>query len=181
MSNSNIYKNQKIRGLKRKLEIVNSLGGGCSICKYDKNLSALEFHHLNPNKKSFKLDLRKLANTEINLITEELKKCILVCSNCHREIHNVGLNKENYLTFLESDKLSFSNPKVIKQTKCLNCNNTFKKSRGKKFCSNECYYNDKKYPTKEKVLELYKVLKSWDKVANNFNLTRKIIQNIRKK
>lgn len=181
MINRNIYKNQKIRGLKRKLEIVNSLGGGCSICKYDKNLSALEFHHVNPNEKGFELDLRKLANTNLTLIKEELKKCILVCSNCHREIHNVGLNKENYNTFLATKKLSFSNPKFIKQSQCLNCGTNFNKIKGKKFCSNECFYKDKKYPTKEKVLELYEVLKSWDKVANSFNLTRKIIQNIRKK
>lgn len=53
----------------------------------------------------------------------------------------------------------------------------------KKYCSKEC--RDKaegrdKYPSKEEVNNKYQELKSWQKVADFYKLTRKIISNIRK-
>lgn len=38
---------------RKKQRLVNSLGGKCCICGYDRCLSALEFHHTDPNKKDF--------------------------------------------------------------------------------------------------------------------------------
>jgi hypothetical protein len=60
------------------------------MCSYDRNFSALEFHHTEPNAEEFQLDLRSLSNRSWARILEEAKKCILVCSNCHKEIHNPG-------------------------------------------------------------------------------------------
>lgn len=82
------YKAQQDRGLQRKLQIVNEFGGKCSICGYKKNLSALTFHHQDPSKKEFKLDIRSLSNRKFSAISDELKKCILLCHNCHSEIHH---------------------------------------------------------------------------------------------
>jgi hypothetical protein len=50
----------------------------------------LEFHHLNPKKKRFSLDLRSLSNRRWEEIVEEVSRCILLCSNCHAEEHNPG-------------------------------------------------------------------------------------------
>ncbi len=62
------------------------LGGSCKICSYNKCVAALEFHHLDPLKKDFGIgdsgNTRSWEKTKI-----ELDKCILVCANCHREIH----------------------------------------------------------------------------------------------
>lgn len=52
-NNPNNYENQKLRGLKRKYEYVVKRGGKCEHCGYDKNLSALEFHHRNPEEKEY--------------------------------------------------------------------------------------------------------------------------------
>jgi len=82
------YQAQQDRGLQRKLQIVKELGGKCSICNYNKNLSALTFHHQNPKRKDFKLDIRSLSNRKFSKIQNELQKCILVCHNCHSEIHH---------------------------------------------------------------------------------------------
>lgn len=79
---------QSFKGLKRKLEIFETRGSGCKICGYNKNLAALEFHHLDPKKKSFILDMRNLANRSEDLIKKELTKCNMICANCHAEIHN---------------------------------------------------------------------------------------------
>ena len=43
----------------------------------------------------------------------------------------------------------------------------------------ECKYKSKNYPSIEEVNEQYEILHSWEKVANHFNLTRRIIQGIR--
>lgn len=88
------YQAQQMRGLKRKLSLVKNLGSKCSICGYNKNISALTFHHLDPKKKSFQLDLRSLSNRKQTFIDIEITKCILVCSNCHAELHYPQHNLE---------------------------------------------------------------------------------------
>lgn len=82
------YKSQQQRGVQRKIDILRKLGGRCSICGYNRNMSALTFHHLNPDEKNFKLDIRSLSNRKQSRITAELRKCTLVCHNCHAELHN---------------------------------------------------------------------------------------------
>ena len=85
------YPAQKRRGLTRKLQLVKTLGGRCSICGYDQNISALTFHHTDPNKE-FKLDMRSLSNRTLKAVLTEVEKCILVCQNCHAELHNPHLD-----------------------------------------------------------------------------------------
>lgn len=59
---------------------------GCSICGYSKCMAALEFHHINPSEKSFAIS-KAHSGYSLDEILKELEKCILVCSNCHKEIH----------------------------------------------------------------------------------------------
>ncbi len=61
-------------------------GGKCQCCGYNTCIEALEFHHLNPEEKDFILSDRNLV-TDWEQIKPEIDKCILVCSNCHKEIH----------------------------------------------------------------------------------------------
>ena len=61
-------------------------GGSCSMCGYSKCVAALEFHHLDPTQKEFGIGAN--GHTKAwDKIKDELDKCILVCANCHREIH----------------------------------------------------------------------------------------------
>lgn len=73
------------RQIKKKLKCVEYKGGKCCICDYNKYIGALEFHHLDPSKKDF--DIGSMQRNSFKRVEPELKKCILVCSNCHREIH----------------------------------------------------------------------------------------------
>ena len=57
---------------------------GCQICGYKKSLSALEFHHLHSKKGV----VSKMLGYSRSTLKDEIKKCILVCSNCHSEIHD---------------------------------------------------------------------------------------------
>lgn len=61
-------------------------GGKCEKCGYNKCTHALELHHINPKEKDFCLSDRNIK-LDWQAIKKELDKCILVCSNCHREIH----------------------------------------------------------------------------------------------
>lgn len=67
-----------------KIKLVEYKGGECEKCGYDKCMSALEFHHLDPNKKDFTISGKSWRYDRLKL---EVDKCILVCSNCHKEIH----------------------------------------------------------------------------------------------
>lgn len=61
-------------------------GGQCQICGYKKCVAALEFHHRTPGEKDFAIS--RCSTKAWETTRKELDKCILVCSNCHREIHS---------------------------------------------------------------------------------------------
>lgn len=69
-----------------KKQAVKLLGGKCSICGYNKCIDALEFHHKNPNEKEFKIGSGNTMSWKE--YKNEVSKCMLVCSNCHKEIHS---------------------------------------------------------------------------------------------
>ncbi len=76
----------------QKEKFVKYKGGKCAICGYNRCIKALDFHHLDPSKKESSLSQGRSRKFETSL--KELDKCILVCSNCHREIH-AGLHENN--------------------------------------------------------------------------------------
>ena len=65
-------------------KIKEARGGKCLRCGYNKCMQALEFHHLDPSQKEF-----TISNDHFRLqeAINESKKCILLCSNCHKEFH----------------------------------------------------------------------------------------------
>lgn len=70
-----------------KKQAVDFLGGKCVICGYNKCLRNLDFHHVNPLEKEITIS-HKINKIKFEKLKTELKKCILVCSNCHGEIHD---------------------------------------------------------------------------------------------
>lgn len=74
------------RKLENKAKAIKILGSVCSICKYDKCIDALEFHHSNPKEKD-KNVCRMLGSEWNEKLEIEIKKCKLLCANCHREYH----------------------------------------------------------------------------------------------
>lgn len=73
------------RRQKVKRTLIEEAGGACTRCGYDRCIDALCFHHLDPATKE-----RELSNWRYSLKRgrEEVKKCVLVCANCHAEIHS---------------------------------------------------------------------------------------------
>jgi len=96
------YIAQKNRAITRKLKLIKSYDSCCSICGYNKNLASLTFHHIKPGKK-FKLDARSLSNRTLESVLREIRKCTLVCQNCHTELHNPNLD----LAYLSSSRVLY--------------------------------------------------------------------------
>lgn len=67
-----------------KLRLIAFFGGKCKLCGYDRHEGALQFHHLDPTKKDFTIGGKSHSFARL---LEEAKKCILLCSNCHSEVH----------------------------------------------------------------------------------------------
>ena len=75
----------------RKNLIVKAIGGSCGLCGYKKSQRNLVFHHL--GNKVFSLTERSFQRCWEVLIPEIIK-CILVCHNCHGEIHDNLISQE---------------------------------------------------------------------------------------
>lgn len=69
---------------KVKKKLVEYKGGCCEKCGYDKSIGALQFHHINPSEKDFTISGKSYS---FERIKKEVDKCIMVCANCHIEIH----------------------------------------------------------------------------------------------
>lgn len=65
---------------------IEYLGGKCCLCGYHRCSAALDFHHQDERTKKFGLSQDGLTRSW-EKTRKELEKCILVCANCHREIH----------------------------------------------------------------------------------------------
>ena len=60
---------------------------GCSVCGYKRYAGSLDFHHV--GGKDFRIDAsRWWCNS--STFQKELARCILVCKNCHYELHQKG-------------------------------------------------------------------------------------------
>lgn len=70
-----------------KEQCVNYKGGKCVRCDYDRYIGSLEFHHKDSTEKDFEIS-RVKSKVFNESIKKELDKCDLLCSNCHKEVHN---------------------------------------------------------------------------------------------
>ena len=69
----------------RKIEFLQQykMEKGCSVCGYNEIPQALEFDHIDRSKKKF--GMNKAWKYKWSTIMEELEKCVVLCSNCHRK------------------------------------------------------------------------------------------------
>jgi hypothetical protein len=73
------------RRLDYKDAIIELVKSTCQICLYNRCTRNIAFHHL--KNKSFSLSSREFQFSLTKLLPE-LKKCIVVCHNCHGEAHD---------------------------------------------------------------------------------------------
>lgn len=164
---------------RNKIKLVEYKGGKCERCGYDKCIDALEFHHLNPDEKDFGLSCGDTRSLE--KLKAEADKCIMVCANCHREIHA----EERERKILERDEKKIENEIVFFNNNAKNKRLQSRKLLKEKLILSEIVNDiDKKIPKKD-IAKKYnvsvKVIKTFLKKngveyneATNKNITRKI-------
>jgi transposase-like protein len=68
-----------------KCQLVEEAGGACAVCGYSRWLGALQFHHVESHSKEFHLAQGGYSRS-IARSRAEMKKCVLLCANCHSEV-----------------------------------------------------------------------------------------------
>lgn len=104
---------------KRKQELVYIMGGKCSLCGYNRCIAALEFHHIDKSQKERGLSSGNCHSWEDDV--KEVKKCALVCSNCHKEIEAFGLNVEVTFDEKKYQEINAQKEQEKKVNKCKKC------------------------------------------------------------
>ena len=85
----------------KKIGLIKTLvGDSCWFCGYDKCWQAMDFHHVDPTTKSFEITTRELQFAWDRILAE-LKKCVLTCCRCHREIHAGLIPTSKVMSFWE--------------------------------------------------------------------------------
>lgn len=88
---------------KTKALVVEAMGNKCCKCGYDKHIEALTFHHLDPDEKDNTIANFLRNPRRLDKIVDELKKCVMLCSNCHIELHAGHWNIAD-ITLIEIDE-----------------------------------------------------------------------------
>jgi len=78
-----------------KRKLIEYKGGRCEICGYNNDCpAAYDFHHRDPTKKEFGIG-QKGVTYGIERLKREVDKCMLLCKNCHAEIHYREFEEES--------------------------------------------------------------------------------------
>lgn len=64
----------------------------CSRCELDE-VACLDFHHCDPTQKETGV-IRQISKG-LQSVLIELKKCVVVCANCHRKVHYYKIPTES--------------------------------------------------------------------------------------
>lgn len=167
------------RGLIKRSILIDMLGGKCARCGYNKNHSALNFHHIDPQTKKFQIDVRKCNNTKMSVLIEEANKCELLCANCHMEEHHpesdttlIEKYKEECKDLIRSSTLD---PNYDSRCYCLDCGKEI--SKGSTRC-NSCAKKLERVVDRPSKEDLFNLVKSnpFTKVGEMFGVTDNTIR-----
>lgn len=113
-----------------------AFGSKCAECGYNKSLSALDIHHLDPEEKEFGIGRIRANPKSWNKIVEELRKCVLLCANCHREVHAGDLEFSNNWARFDEAYANYKKPEQEIGGHCPCCGS--EKPKSQKTCSRKC-------------------------------------------
>lgn len=151
---------------RKKIKAVEALGGKCSICGYDRCINALEFHHIEGKEEKPSYIIMRWS---WDRVMKELEKCILVCSNCHREIHYQDLDASIQIEL-----------KPFIEKICPQCNQKYHtKNEDQKFCSSFCNsFTQRKVerPSKEELKLLLDEKTPYVQIGKMFGVTGNAIK-----
>lgn len=116
-----------------KNKLVDCCGGKCNKCGYNRCNAALDFHHLNESVKEFTIGSVLATPKKWEKIVEEVKKCILLCCICHRELHAGMWNLDEIEIYKPDNFCKYDKIRLIN-----NCPVCGKETYKKLTCSLKC-------------------------------------------
>ena len=164
----------------RKINLLKICGNRCCLCGYNKTISALEFHHIDPSKKEYGIASNGTCHNILKDI-EEIKKCVLVCANCHREIHEGFYNQADLYSkqfFDEAIILELTTSKKDKILTCSKCGSSITKYSSSGLCIdciNQAQRVVKERPSREELKQLIQTT-SFVQIGKNFNVSDNTIR-----
>lgn len=162
----------------RKKLLLKICGDKCALCGYNKTVSALEFHHIYPEQKSYGLSSSGNCHSlQKDLV--EVQKCILVCANCHREIHAGCYTSEELLNKQIFDfSVLEESPKSKEVEKfCLKCGKLITQYSNSGLCT-DCSHAERrvvKRPDKEELKRLIRS-ESFVKIGEMYSVSDNAIR-----
>lgn len=152
-----------------------AFGGKCTVCGYNKTISALDYHHINPEEKDHLLCIAMRNGYAWSKIVKEARKCTIVCCRCHREIH-AGITElpPNYAKFNE-EYVDIIKLKTKEFDSCPVCGE--EKNKLLKYCSQECAHKRQLrfILTKDELQNLVND-KSYEEIGRMFGVTGNAIK-----
>ena len=71
---------------KRRAMIENAKNVPCQCCKTSYPSVVMDLHHIDPSTKKDNVS-KLLKSGSLQSLQEEIDKCVVLCSNCHRLVH----------------------------------------------------------------------------------------------
>ena len=119
-----------------KQRMVDAFEGKCGICSYDCFLGGLEFHHLESEEKERCLSGMIVNPSAWSKIVIELRKCVCLCSRCHREVHGGVTQLPHGIPRFNEEFYEYRKAYSKEMNACPICGK--EKWEGQKTCSYEC-------------------------------------------
>ncbi|MHA2279813.1 MAG: hypothetical protein ACXAC5_02895 [Promethearchaeota archaeon] len=151
-----------------KQKLLKLKGGKCEKCGYDKDIpGSFVFHHREPKKKDF--GIGQYAKLNWQKILAEVKKCDLLCQNCHAEVHDDPEKRKEILRLHKKRQR-----RKLSIVKCQFCHKEFKEIKyAQKYCSPKCSAKGRqkvKRPTKPQLARIL-AKKSFSAVGRDMNVS----------
>ncbi len=82
------YLKKAVTERRRKLKkmLIDYKGGKCQLCGFVGYEGVFDFHHKGDSPKSFGIAAGGFSRS-LESLMKEADKCVLICANCHREVH----------------------------------------------------------------------------------------------
>lgn len=154
---------------------------GCAKCG-EGRFYLLDFHHTDPNQKEFALSHSIQKNYSYTRIVAEVNKCIVLCSNCHREFHYLngvegGLNALEL--YLGRDIITLNEvheeKKCARTKSCCDCGIPISITANRcNSCASKLKITDK--PIDRESLKLKIRTESFTSIGKEFNVTDNTIR-----
>lgn len=118
---------------KERLRIA--FGGKCGICGYSRCTRNLGYHHLDPKVKEYAINCGRTVSWASLVI--EARKCVLLCANCHGEVHAGLLEIPDDIQRFDEAFAEYRKPRAPRKA-CEECGSAIITHGAIRFCSLRC-------------------------------------------